>query len=60
VGWGEAKLDVGWAMDRAVTDGLEIIDKEGHSYILTAIFLRVELVNRLVAMGDQKWETRSW
>jgi hypothetical protein len=57
LGW-KAKLVVGWAIDRPVTDGLEIVDKEGHSYTLTAIFLRDELFNRLAAMGDQKWE--SW
>jgi Protein of unknown function (DUF3292) len=57
LGW-KAKLVVGWAMDRPVTDGLEIVDKEGNTYTLTAIFLREELFNRLVAMGGQKWE--SW
>jgi hypothetical protein len=57
LGW-KAKLVVGWAMDRQIADGLEIIDREGHKWTLTAIFLRDELFNRLVAMGGQKWE--SW
>ena len=49
---------VGWATDRNVADGLEIIDKNGTSWKLTAIGLREELFNRLIAMGGQKWE--SW
>jgi Protein of unknown function (DUF3292) len=57
LGW-KAKLVVGWAMDRQIADGLEIVDREGHKWTLTAIFLRDELFNRLVAMGGQKWE--SW
>jgi hypothetical protein len=57
LGW-KAKLVVGWAMDRQIADGLEIIDREGHKWTLTAIFLRDEVFNRLVAMGGQKWE--SW
>ncbi|TKA32009.1 hypothetical protein B0A50_01255 [Salinomyces thailandicus] len=57
LGW-KAKLVVGWALDREVADGIEIIDKQGNHYILTAMVLRDELFNRLVAMGGQKWE--SW
>lgn len=57
LGW-KAKLVVGWAMDRKIADGLEIIDRHGNSWTLTAIYLRDELFNRLVAMGGQKWE--SW
>lgn len=55
LGW-KAKLVVGWALDKEVADGLEIIDKRGNSYIITAMLLRDELFNRLVAMGGQKWE----
>lgn len=55
LGW-KAKLVVGWALDREVADGLEIIDKQGNKYLLTAMVLRDELFNRLVAMGGQKWE----
>lgn len=57
LGW-KAKLVVGWALDREVADGLEIIDKQGNSWQLTAMVLRDELFNRLIAMGGQKWE--SW
>ena len=56
-GW-KAKIIVGWATDKNIVDGLEIISKDGTSTKLTAIVLRDELFNRLVAMGGQKWE--SW
>ncbi|KAF7192579.1 hypothetical protein HII31_06088 [Pseudocercospora fuligena] len=55
LGW-KSKLVVGWALDREVADGLEIVDKLGNSWIVTAMVLRDELFNRLVAMGGQKWE----
>lgn len=54
-GW-KTKLVVGWALDREVSDGLEIVDKTGNSWVLTAMPLRDELFNRLCAMGGQKWE----
>ncbi|KZM27843.1 hypothetical protein ST47_g1000 [Ascochyta rabiei] len=54
-GW-KAKLVVGWAMNREVADGLEIVDRRGNAIKLTAMPLRDELFNRLVAMGGQKWE----
>ena len=57
LGW-KGKLVVGWATGRAVADGLEITEKGGKVYRLTAIRLREELFNRLVAMGGQTWE--SW
>ncbi|OCL03011.1 hypothetical protein AOQ84DRAFT_326592 [Glonium stellatum] len=56
-GW-KAKLVVGWALDREVADGLEIVDRKGNSWKVTAMPLRDELFNRLIAMGGQKWE--SW
>ncbi|KAI6949864.1 hypothetical protein KC321_g18489, partial [Hortaea werneckii] len=55
LGW-KAKLVVGWALDREVADGVEIVDKRGNRWTLTAMVLRDELFNRLVAMGGQKWE----
>ena len=55
LGW-KAKLVVGWALDREVADGLEIIDRQGNHHTVTAMILRDELFNRLVAMGGQKWE----
>ena len=57
LGW-KAKLVVGWATGRTVADGLEITDRRGEVWTLTAIRLREELFNRLIAMGGQKWE--SW
>ena len=54
-GW-KAKLVVGWALDKQVTDGLEIVDKRGNIWTVTAMPLRDELFNRLVSMGGQKWE----
>lgn len=55
LGW-KAKIVVGWATGRTIADGLEIVDKSGTTWKLTAIQLRDELFNRLVAMGGQKWE----
>ncbi|KAL8734594.1 MAG: hypothetical protein Q9181_003160 [Wetmoreana brouardii] len=57
LGW-KAKIVVGWATGKTVADGLEIVDKAGNVWKLTAIQYREELFNRLVAIGGQKWE--SW
>lgn len=57
LGW-KAKIVVGWATGKTVADGLEIVDRKGDTYKVTAVRLREELFNRLVAMGGQKWE--SW
>ncbi|KAF1999612.1 hypothetical protein P154DRAFT_493286 [Amniculicola lignicola CBS 123094] len=54
-GW-KAKLVVGWAMGREVADGMEIWTRTGERWRLTAMPLRDELFNRLIAMGGQKWE----
>ncbi|KAF2135300.1 uncharacterized protein K452DRAFT_323134 [Aplosporella prunicola CBS 121167] len=54
-GW-KAKLIVGWALNREIADGLEITDRRGSTWKITALPLRDELFNRLVAMGGQKWE----
>ena len=56
LGW-KAKIIVGWATDRQVADGLEIVTKKSETYRITAIPLREELFNRLVTMGHQKWES---
>ncbi|KAK5989347.1 hypothetical protein PT974_10865 [Cladobotryum mycophilum] len=55
LGW-KSKLMVGWAMEREVVDGLVIKTKEGKEHHLTAIVIRDELFNRLIAMGHQMWE----
>ncbi|KAI0547762.1 hypothetical protein F4679DRAFT_586227 [Xylaria curta] len=54
-GW-KAKLVVGWSLGREVNDGLEITDRLGNVKRITALPLRDELFNRLVAIGGQKWE----
>jgi hypothetical protein len=54
-GW-KARLVVGWSLEREVTDGLEIKTETGETYKITAVPLRNELFNRLIAMGPQKWE----
>ena len=55
-GW-KGKLVIGWAMQREVVDGLEIVDALGNRHTLTAIKGRDELFNRLIAIGGQKWES---
>ncbi|EHA51139.1 hypothetical protein MGG_10048 [Pyricularia oryzae 70-15] len=52
----KSKLAIGWALERDINDGLEIIDRSGESKVLTAVPKRDELFNRLCAMGGQKWE----
>ncbi|CAK7200700.1 hypothetical protein SEUCBS139899_003398 [Sporothrix eucalyptigena] len=52
----KAKIIVGWSLGRAIADGLEITDRTGQVHKVTALPLRDELFNRLVAMGGQKWE----
>lgn len=54
-GW-KAKLVVGWSLGKEINDGLEIVTRDGKRYKITAMPLRDELFNRLVAMGGQKWE----
>lgn len=49
---------VGWATDQEIADGIEITEVSGSKKLLTAIALREELFNRLVAIGNQMWE--SW
>ncbi|KAK1757043.1 hypothetical protein QBC47DRAFT_443784 [Echria macrotheca] len=54
-GW-KARLVVGWSLEREIKDGLEIRTEAGETYKITAVPLRNELFNRLIAMGPQKWE----
>ncbi|OTA65744.1 hypothetical protein K449DRAFT_346845 [Hypoxylon sp. EC38] len=54
-GW-KTKLVVGWSLGREVADGLEITDRTGNTRRVTAMPMRDELFNRLVAIGGQKWE----
>ncbi|KAF5530920.1 hypothetical protein FPHYL_14000 [Fusarium phyllophilum] len=52
----KAKLLAGWALESEITDGLEIAESDGQSYLITAMARRDQLFNRLCAIGDQKWE----
>jgi hypothetical protein len=52
----KSKFVVGWAMESTVTDGLEIRERSGRTYVLTAVVERDQLFDRLCAMGPQKWE----
>ncbi|OTB02417.1 hypothetical protein M426DRAFT_322696 [Hypoxylon sp. CI-4A] len=54
-GW-KAKIVVGWSLGREVADGIEITDRAGTTRRVTALPMRDELFNRLVAIGGQKWE----
>ncbi|KAI1629340.1 hypothetical protein EDD37DRAFT_48063 [Exophiala viscosa] len=56
LGW-KGKLVVGWATNREVKDGIEIVTRQGQKYRAMAIAERDELFNRLVAMGQQVWES---
>ncbi|SNX82582.1 uncharacterized protein MEPE_01288 [Melanopsichium pennsylvanicum] len=55
LGW-KGKLVVGWALGGEVADGIEIVDKLGNVYKLTAMGRRDEVFNRLISLGKQKWE----
>lgn len=50
------KMVVAWATGREIADSLLIVDNKGKEYLLTAILLRDELFNRLIAIGAQMWE----
>ncbi|KAI7769543.1 hypothetical protein LZL87_011427 [Fusarium oxysporum] len=52
----KAKLLAGWAMESEIKDGLEIVESDGKSFLITAMARRDQLFNRLCAIGDQKWE----
>ncbi|KIP10066.1 hypothetical protein PHLGIDRAFT_22447 [Phlebiopsis gigantea 11061_1 CR5-6] len=55
-GW-KSKLVIGWATGREVLDGLEVVDSKGRKVVLTAIKGRDEVFNRLISMGNHKWES---
>ena len=58
LGW-KAKIVVGWATEKEVKEGIEIITKDGQKHRVTAMRERDELFNRLVSMGAQNWEVSS-
>ena len=55
LGW-KARMIFGWATTKQIVDGVEILDSTGRWWKFTAVQLRDELFNRLIAMGSQKWE----
>lgn len=56
LGW-KGKLVVGWATDREIKDSIEITNTAGRTIRTTALKERDELFNRIVAMGQQVWES---
>lgn len=54
----KAKLLAGWALNEELNDSLGLSDRHGNEWAMTAIPHRDELFNRLIAVGEQKWETR--
>lgn len=52
----KAKMMAGWALDQAIMDGLEIVEKGKKSRMITAMPRRDQLFNRLCALGQQSWE----
>ena len=56
LGW-KAKIVVGWATEREIKDGIEIVTRNGARWKVTALKERDELFNRLVAIGSQVWES---
>jgi hypothetical protein len=55
LGW-KTRMVFGWATTKEIVDGVEILDSRGHWWKFTAVQLRDELFNRLIAMGGQKWD----
>lgn len=56
LGW-KGKIVVGWSTNREVKDGIELMTRDGKTYRAMAIKQRDELFNRLIAMGQQVWES---
>ena len=56
LGW-KGRIVVGWATDREIKDGIEIVAKGGIRVRAMAIKDRDELFNRLISMGQQVWES---
>lgn len=52
----KTKMTAGWALDKRLNDSLGITDSTGHDWAVTAIPSRDALFNRLIAIGEQKWE----
>lgn len=52
----KTKLAAGWALDKRLSDSLGITDVRGNEWAVTAIPKRDALFNRLIALGEQRWE----
>ncbi|KAI3325375.1 hypothetical protein HD806DRAFT_490178 [Xylariaceae sp. AK1471] len=52
----KSKLLAGWALEKEIRDGLEIVDRYGDQKVIAAMPRRDQLFNRLCAIGGQKWE----
>lgn len=55
LGW-KSRIVVSWALQKKIVDGLIITTADGKEHHLTAVTMRDELFNRLVAAGSQMWE----
>lgn len=52
----KSKLAAGWALDQEISDAIGLQDRLGNKFAVTAIPQRDAVFNRLIAIGDQKWE----
>lgn len=52
----KSKLIAGWALDKELHDSLSLLDRDGRSWLVTAIPHRDAVFNRLIAIADQRWE----
>jgi hypothetical protein len=52
----KSKMMAGWALDKAIMDGVEIVDRDGKSRVITAVPRRDQLFNRLCTLGEQSWK----
>ncbi|CZT21891.1 uncharacterized protein RCC_07757 [Ramularia collo-cygni] len=52
----KTKMTAGWALDQRLSDSLGFTDSRGNVWAFTAIPKRDALFNRLIAIGEQKWE----
>ena len=51
-----SKMVIGWSLQKQIVDGLVIETEKGAEYHLTAVLIRDEIFNRLIALGDQMWQ----
>lgn len=52
----KTKMTAGWALNKRLNDSLGSTDVSGNEWAITAIPNRDALFNRLIAIGEQKWE----